>query len=390
MKLIYFRLKPWVFPLILALLWILTPVGLAATPGGNPLAGHLKFVINNCLSQPDVAPQIIDGRVMVPARWLAESLGAKVEWNEATQTVEIDSPEIDSLRRRTALLQKALAPQTPREAAESWAQGVKTRNGAWQYALLSPELKEQSLSNYEEAGWVTGVSSPWVESYSIIEEKEVKEGVWQFKIQFALMTSTGPADSYVDRVTVGRRDGGWYIVGIDSSTYPWQIKAQLQKQVEDLVARRYQHYRLVDKEITLLSLYISASQAEAEYLVHVSHVLGVSTPAEWPVQKGRLKYLEENRSRMSPAALEKVEKQIAFWEQELQRYIDTPQEANEFLKVEAQFDSQGRLQKNSVQFYIQDPVGQYIPLDMHLPHFKSEAELIQQGYDEMRQLVELP
>jgi hypothetical protein len=72
----------------------------------------------------------------------------------------------------------------------------------------------------------------------------------------------------------------------------------------------------------------------------------------------------------------------------LQEYITKPQEANQFLKVTARFDSQGRLQKDSVQFFVEDPGGQYIPLDMNQPCFQSEAELIRQGYEEMRRLAE--
>jgi len=37
----------------------------------------------------DTAAQIREGRVMVPIRAIAEAFGAKVEWEEATQTVRI-------------------------------------------------------------------------------------------------------------------------------------------------------------------------------------------------------------------------------------------------------------------------------------------------------------
>ncbi|MGI6284879.1 copper amine oxidase N-terminal domain-containing protein [Neomoorella humiferrea] len=354
---------------------------------GEPSTGPLKFVINNSLLEPDVTPRIINGRVMVPARWLAEALGARVEWEEATRTIKIDDPESDSLRRQLTLLEKALTPESPGEAVQSWAAGVKNRNGAWQYALLAPALKEKCRPDYERMGWVTGVSSPWVEKYTILEQKEEPEGSWRFTVQFDLMTSTGPAGSYINHVTVQHQDGSWYITGIDSTWDQWQLKVQLQKQVEDLIARQYQHYRVLDTKIDLQSFYQSGFQAEAVYLVRVSHLLGVDTPAEWPPQKGRLHYLDENRARLTPEALRKIERQIAFWQQELQEYITEPQEANEFLKVTARFDSRGRLQKDSVQFFIEDAVGQYIPLDMNLPYFKSEAELIQQGYEEMRQLA---
>lgn len=50
----------------------------------------------------DVPPQLIDGRTLVPARAVAESLNAKVDWNNDTQTVVItkhtpDTPKITSI-----------------------------------------------------------------------------------------------------------------------------------------------------------------------------------------------------------------------------------------------------------------------------------------------------
>jgi len=360
---------------------VLTAAAWAAL-GNNPI----RLVVNGQEIKPEVPPQIIHERVMVPVRWVAEALGAGVEWEEATRTVKIEAPPVDPLRRRLVLLEKALKPASPEEAVRNWATAVQTRNGAWQYALLAPGLQERYRPDYERTGWVTGVSSPWVDKYTILEQKEDKEGNWLFTVQFDLMTSTGPAGSYVHHITVQPRDGVWYITAIDSTEDEWGLKVQLQKQVEDLVARQYRHYRVLDTRIDLQSFKRSGSQAEAVYLVQVSHLLGVATPEKWPPQKGRIKYLEENRDLLAPEALAAIEKQIAFWQQELQEYITKPQEANQFLKVTARFDSQGRLQ--NVQFFIEDVEGQYIPLDMNQPCFQSEAELIRQGYEEMRQLAE--
>ncbi len=35
----------------------------------------------------DVSPRLIDGRIMVPLRWLAEGIGVPVYWDAATGTV---------------------------------------------------------------------------------------------------------------------------------------------------------------------------------------------------------------------------------------------------------------------------------------------------------------
>jgi len=53
----------------------------------------IKLVINgrDITSTLDVEPQVVDGRVLVPARYVAENLGARVDWDDATRTVTITS-----------------------------------------------------------------------------------------------------------------------------------------------------------------------------------------------------------------------------------------------------------------------------------------------------------
>ena len=45
------------------------------------------MLINGAKVVMDVAPELKDGRTMLPFRWIAQALGASVEWDEATQTV---------------------------------------------------------------------------------------------------------------------------------------------------------------------------------------------------------------------------------------------------------------------------------------------------------------
>lgn len=60
--------------------------------GSIALAGSpIKLIINGRQVVCDSPPQIINGRVMVPARNVAESLGATVKWDAANQSVIITS-----------------------------------------------------------------------------------------------------------------------------------------------------------------------------------------------------------------------------------------------------------------------------------------------------------
>lgn len=51
-------------------------------------ADPLKLKVNGkYIIFPEAPPTVINGRTMVPARPLAEALGAKVEWDAANRTV---------------------------------------------------------------------------------------------------------------------------------------------------------------------------------------------------------------------------------------------------------------------------------------------------------------
>ena len=51
--------------------------------------GSTTLAVNGQTQTMDVAPVIRDGRTYLPARYVAEALGAKVDWGQATQTVTI-------------------------------------------------------------------------------------------------------------------------------------------------------------------------------------------------------------------------------------------------------------------------------------------------------------
>lgn len=51
----------------------------------------IKLFVDDKEIKPDVPPQIIGGRVLVPARYVAEALGASVYWDEKTGIVFIAS-----------------------------------------------------------------------------------------------------------------------------------------------------------------------------------------------------------------------------------------------------------------------------------------------------------
>lgn len=52
-------------------------------------AAEVKLIINGHEVKPDVPPTILNGRTLVPVRIISETLGAQVDWDPATRTVNI-------------------------------------------------------------------------------------------------------------------------------------------------------------------------------------------------------------------------------------------------------------------------------------------------------------
>ena len=53
--------------------------------------GNTAAKVNDKDTTLDVAASIVEGRTMVPARFISESLGCKVDWDDATKTVIIST-----------------------------------------------------------------------------------------------------------------------------------------------------------------------------------------------------------------------------------------------------------------------------------------------------------
>lgn len=70
--------------LLVGLILVTTTFALAAPD-------TIKLIINGQEIKCDVPPRMIDGRVMVPARYVAEPLGAKVSWDGNKNAVIITS-----------------------------------------------------------------------------------------------------------------------------------------------------------------------------------------------------------------------------------------------------------------------------------------------------------
>lgn len=55
--------------------------------------GKREYYVNGIKKKLDIAPQLIQGKTMVPARAVSEALGAEVDWDASTQTVIITTEQ---------------------------------------------------------------------------------------------------------------------------------------------------------------------------------------------------------------------------------------------------------------------------------------------------------
>jgi len=175
---------------------------------------QIKLLVNGQNVESDVPVQIVANRTMVPVRALAEALGATVSWDSEQGIVSVDNSE----STRIQALENTLAQTTPDDAVNQWADGVKSRNGALQYALLSEELRHKNYRDYAESGWITGTSSPWVEEFTIMETPAASPTEHSYQVKLNLATSTGPAGTYLQQVIVSQEGDRWVITQIGDIT----------------------------------------------------------------------------------------------------------------------------------------------------------------------------
>lgn len=178
----------------------------------------IKLVLNGKELKTDVAPIPADNRVMVPIRVISEALGAKIEWDAKTNSVIIDSTELEARKLQIQRLEEAIKILTPQDqlgVVKTWAEGVKRRNGVLQYTVMSPELQKQMYDYFVSLYWVTGTSSPWVESYEI-KEIYKSEKTYRYEVEFTYTDSTGA--KYIEKqyITVKDFDGNWLVSAIEN------------------------------------------------------------------------------------------------------------------------------------------------------------------------------
>ncbi len=175
----------------------------------------IKLFINGEELKSDVSPKVAEGRVLVPIRVITERLGALINWNEKQNSIDIDFKEMQAQKTRISLLERALAPKDSYTAAKTWAEGVKTRNGALQYAVMSAELREAVYSDFVKLNWATGTSSPWIQDYEVIDRGKADDDTFWYAVEFTHTDSTQSTFTTREYVTIKNYEGNWLIASLE-------------------------------------------------------------------------------------------------------------------------------------------------------------------------------
>jgi hypothetical protein len=105
---------------------------------------------------------------------------------------------------------------SPEAAAEVWAQGLKRRSAAMQYAVMDTDLRTRYAKALETTApnWVTGTSSPWVSAYAVTAQEQSTPDAYTLTLRIDTATSAGPAQTLHAVLTIEKRGDFWRITEI--------------------------------------------------------------------------------------------------------------------------------------------------------------------------------
>ncbi|MDD3365569.1 MAG: copper amine oxidase N-terminal domain-containing protein [Syntrophomonas sp.] len=167
-----------------------------------------------------------DNHYFLPMDWLEYLFHARVNYNQATNILSIQTPDMDKIKSDLALIENTLIPASADEAIKLWGRGEQVRCGALQYAALSPQLRQEADKSYHVLGtyWVTGGSSPSVGPITIKNRDELSDTKVEYTLTFPEVTSAPPNTIATEKLVVEKLpyngQEGWFITQLlQSSDY---------------------------------------------------------------------------------------------------------------------------------------------------------------------------
>jgi hypothetical protein len=106
-------------------------------------------------------------------------------------------------QQRIHMLEIAFYPNEPDSIAKLYAKAAMERNGAVQFMVLSPELRQKFRATLEDLNWVTGASNPKILSYSAVNIERAAN-LWKFAVHFTLSYAGNHPYSCINHIEVGQ------------------------------------------------------------------------------------------------------------------------------------------------------------------------------------------
>ncbi|MDF2568332.1 MAG: hypothetical protein K0R90_1788 [Oscillospiraceae bacterium] len=136
--------------------------------------------------------------------------------------------EVNKYEVRAGLLMDTISEVgvcSPERAVEVWGSGLMKRSGALQYAVMTKKLRDEYAKQLSQKfpNWVTGMSSPWVESVEIVKKEKISNNHYKFSLKVSTATSTGPFKDYKATLWIAQEEDFWRITKIDTDQglYPY-------------------------------------------------------------------------------------------------------------------------------------------------------------------------
>jgi hypothetical protein len=157
--------------------------------------------------------------------WLASMTAAAVP-----PEITAQPGQVDPYRTRSELLMIATdytGVFTPEQAAGLWAEGLIRRSAALQYTVMTKKLKAVYAGQLDalRSNWVTGMSSPSVQDYTIIKFNKMGDGHAEIGLSIEVGATWSPSELYEASLWLLREDGFWRIdrIWMDTRLYPYTL-----------------------------------------------------------------------------------------------------------------------------------------------------------------------
>lgn len=138
--------------------------------------------------------------------------------------------QADPYKTRSELLMDATnytGVFTPEQAAEVWAKGLIRRSAAMQYTVMTEQLKKKYAGQLDalRSNWVTGMSSPWVQDYTITKENRTDDTHAEIGLKIETAVTTSPSEFFDAILWLVREGEFWRIERIwtDKRLYPYTL-----------------------------------------------------------------------------------------------------------------------------------------------------------------------